>query len=86
MGRKIQHNNIVTDELLAQCNKENIELGNDFLDYLRSVDRSPNTINGFIYFSIAITNSLLIYLRGILLVIRVFVLLNINGRQLECVE
>jgi len=30
MGRKIQHNNIVTDELLAQCNKENIELGNDF--------------------------------------------------------
>lgn len=95
MGRKIQHNNIVTNELLAQCNKENIELGNDFLDYLRSVDRSPNTINAyrrdlfifwFIYFSIAITNSLLIYLRGILLVIRVFVLLNINGRQLECVE
>ena len=95
MGRKIQHNNIVTDELLAQCNKENIELGNDFLDYLRSVDRSPNTINAYrrdlfifwvIYFSIAITNSLLIYLRGILLVIRVFVLLNINGRQLECVE
>lgn len=30
MGRKIQHNNIVTDELLTQCNKENIELGNDF--------------------------------------------------------
>lgn len=47
MGRKIQHNNIVTDELLAQCNKENIELGNDFLDYLRSVDRSPNTINAY---------------------------------------
>ena len=47
MGRKIQHNNIVTDELLAQCNKENIELGNDFLDYLRSIDRSPNTINAY---------------------------------------
>ena len=47
MSRKIQHNNIVTDELLAQCNKENIELGNDFLDYLRSVDRSPNTINAY---------------------------------------
>ena len=47
MGRKIQHNNIVTDELLTQCNKENIELGNDFLDYLRSVDRSPNTINAY---------------------------------------
>lgn len=47
MGRKVQHNNIVTDELLAQCNKKNIELGNDFLDYLRSVDRSPNTINAY---------------------------------------
>lgn len=47
MGRKIQHNNIVTDELLSQCNTENIELGNDFLDYLRSVDRSPNTIEAY---------------------------------------
>ena len=47
MGRKIQHNNIVTEELLLQCNKENIELGNDFLDYLRSVDRSPNTIEAY---------------------------------------
>nr|DAD82832.1 MAG TPA: SITE SPECIFIC RECOMBINASE XERD [Siphoviridae sp. ctXZx16]DAE83822.1 MAG TPA: SITE SPECIFIC RECOMBINASE XERD [Bacteriophage sp.] len=47
LGRKVQHNNIVTDELLAQCNKKNIELGNDFLDYLRSVDRSPNTINAY---------------------------------------
>lgn len=44
LGRKVQHNNIVTDELLKQCNSENIELGKDFLDYLRSVDRSPNTI------------------------------------------
>lgn len=47
MGRKVQHNNIVTDELLSQVNKENIELGNDFLDYLRSVDRSPNTIDAY---------------------------------------
>lgn len=47
MGRKIQHNNIVTDELLSQCNTENIELGNDFLDYLRSIDRSPNTIEAY---------------------------------------
>lgn len=30
MGRKIQHNNIVTDDLLKQCNPENIELGKDF--------------------------------------------------------
>lgn len=47
MGRKVQHNNIVTDELLKQCNSENIELGKDFLDYLRSVDRSPNTIEAY---------------------------------------
>ncbi len=47
MGRKIQHNNIVTKELLEQCNPENIELGNDFLDYLRSIDRSPNTIDAY---------------------------------------
>lgn len=47
MGRKVQHNNIVTDELLSQVNPENIELGKDFLDYLRSVDRSPNTIDAY---------------------------------------
>lgn len=40
MGRKVQHNNIVSDELLAQVNPENIELGKDFLDYLRSIDRA----------------------------------------------
>lgn len=33
MGRKVQHNNIVSEELLKQVNPENIELGNDFLDY-----------------------------------------------------
>ena len=47
LGRKVQHNNIVTDELLSQVNKENIELGRDFLDYLRSIDRSPNTIDAY---------------------------------------
>lgn len=47
MGRKVQHNNIVTDELLSQVNTENIELGKDFLDYLRSIDRSPNTIDAY---------------------------------------
>lgn len=47
MGRKVQYNNIVTDELLSQVNPENIELGKDFLDYLRSVDRSPNTIDAY---------------------------------------
>ena len=47
MGRKVQHNNIVTDELLSQVNQENVELGKDFLDYLRSIDRSPNTIDAY---------------------------------------
>ena len=47
LGRKVQHNNIVTDELLSQVNKEKIELGRDFLDYLRSIDRSPNTIDAY---------------------------------------
>lgn len=49
MGRTVQHNNITSPELLAQCNPENIELGKDFLDYLRSVDRSPNTIEAYSY-------------------------------------
>lgn len=47
MGRKVQYNNIVSDELLKQVNPENIELGKDFLDYLRSIDRSPNTIDAY---------------------------------------
>ena len=47
MGRKVQYNNIASDELLEQVNPENIELGNDFLDYLRSIDRSPNTIDAY---------------------------------------
>jgi hypothetical protein len=40
------------------------------------------------FFNIATLTDILfmIYLRGILLIIRVFALLNINGRQLECVE
>lgn len=33
--------------MLQQCNTKNIELGKDFLDYLRSVDRSPNTIDAY---------------------------------------
>lgn len=49
MGRKVQHNSIVSDELLKQINPDNKELGNDFLDYLRSIDRSPNTIEAYSY-------------------------------------
>ena len=46
-GRKVQRNSIVTNELLAQVNPENIDLGNDFLDYLRSVDRAGSTIDQY---------------------------------------
>lgn len=49
MGRTIQHNNIVTDELLKQVNPENIELGKDFIDYLRSIDRAASTLEAYSY-------------------------------------
>ena len=47
MGRKVQYNNITSDELLKQCNPENIELGKDFLDYLVSIDRSSSTVKAY---------------------------------------
>lgn len=47
MGRKVQHNNIVTPELLSQVNSKNIELGKDFLDYLVSIDRASTTVEAY---------------------------------------
>ena len=44
MGRKTVYNSITDQESLSQILPENKELVNDFLDYLRSIDRSPNTI------------------------------------------
>lgn len=46
-GRKTVYNNITSPEKLAQCNKNNIELGEEFLDYLRSVDRAETTIKQY---------------------------------------
>ena len=46
-GRTTVYNNIVTPEKLEQVNKENIELMNDFLDYLVSIDRSKTTIAAY---------------------------------------
>jgi len=46
-GRTTVYNNITSPEKLKEVNKENIELGNDFLDYLKSVGRSPNTIKQY---------------------------------------
>lgn len=47
MGRTTVYNKIVTEEILNNINKDNIDLGNDFLEYLASTDRSPNTINQY---------------------------------------
>lgn len=47
MGRKTKMNSITSPELLAQVNPDNIELLNDYLDYLRSVQRSETTIAGY---------------------------------------
>lgn len=47
MGRKVQHNVIVSPELLSQVNPENIELGKDFIDYLRSIDRAGSTLEAY---------------------------------------
>ena len=48
MGRKTKQNSIVSPELLAQVNPENIQLMNDFADYLKSVQRSQGTIDQYI--------------------------------------
>lgn len=45
--RKTVYNNICTPEKLAQVNPENIQLGNDFLEYLTSIDRAKSTIESY---------------------------------------
>ena len=47
MARKTKMNSITTPELLSQVSAENKELLSDFLDYLRSVQRSEATIAGY---------------------------------------
>lgn len=47
MARKTKMNSITTPELLAQVNPKNTTLLQDFLDYLRSVQRSETTIAGY---------------------------------------
>lgn len=47
MGRKTKMNKITSPELLAQVNKDNLRLAEDFYNYLRSVKRSENTIAGY---------------------------------------
>lgn len=47
MPRKTKHNTITSPELLAKVNPENTALLNDFLDYLRSTDKSAGTIAAY---------------------------------------
>ena len=48
-GRTTVYNKITTTEKIAQINYENKQLGEDFLEYLASVDRSPQTISQYSY-------------------------------------
>lgn len=45
--RKTVYNNICSPEKLAQVNPENIQLGEDFLEYLTSVDRAKTTVKSY---------------------------------------
>ena len=47
MGRTTVYNEITSEEKISQINPKNIGLMNDFLDYLVSIDRSPNTISQY---------------------------------------
>lgn len=47
MGRKTKQNDITSPELLKQVNPDNQRLKQDFLAYLKSVQRSPKTIYGY---------------------------------------
>ena len=47
MGRSTVYNSITSKEKLALVNPENTELVNDYLDYLRSIDKSDGTIKQY---------------------------------------
>lgn len=46
-GRKTVYNSISSPDKLAKVNPENIQLGNDFLEYLTSIDRSKSTVDAY---------------------------------------
>lgn len=46
-GRTTVYNKITTEEKLKEVNPENIELENDFIEYLESIDRSKGTIKQY---------------------------------------
>lgn len=46
-GRKTVYNKVSSPEKLEKANPGNIQLGNDFLEYLSSIDRSRSTIEAY---------------------------------------
>ncbi len=47
MPRKTKQNDITSPELLRNVNPDNMRLKEDFLNYLKSIQRSPKTIAGY---------------------------------------
>lgn len=47
MARKTTHNSLTSKELLSEVNPKNLQLVAEFLDYLRSVQRSSGTIDQY---------------------------------------
>ena len=47
-GRSTVYNNITSEEKMKQVNPENIELENDYIEYLESTDRADSTIKQYI--------------------------------------
>lgn len=47
MGRSTVYNSITSPEKMKEVNEENIQLGEDFLEYLSSIARSKGTIAGY---------------------------------------
>lgn len=47
MGRQTKFNKLTSPELLSQVNQENMQLLDDYLNYLSSVDRSNTTIEAY---------------------------------------
>lgn len=47
MGRKTKYNRLTSPDLTQQINPENLQLKDDFLNYLRSLKRSEGTIKGY---------------------------------------
>ena len=68
MPRKTRQNKITSPEKTALINKENLRLKNDFVDYLRSTQRSEGTIAGY-------DNDLLI--------VFTFILENLNNKAFQ---